>query len=1279
MLKYGGDALLLLFVDEGHAARAVAACHDMQARLREVGRVETGAGPVRLRMSVGAHSGTFDMFRVGTGHTELVVAGPGATATCAMEAAADAGEILVSSSTADHLAPVVLGAPKAGGRLLRRRPDAPFVATEPVPAQAGVDRFLSPAVASYVAQGAVDPDHRLATIAFLHLIGVDDRLAAGEPAAVVADALHETLSTIQEALTDLGVTFLATDVIANGTKVMASAGAPIAVEAAGERMVRALLRIRDAATPLPVRAGAHQGHVFAGDVGPSFRRTFTTIGDVTNTAARVMGQAKPGEVLALGSVLDHVPSCVSEPQPSFVAKGKAEPLVPHLVRHVERRAVDVEAVDAASLPFVGRAVELDELARAAARAVSGTGGAVEVVGDPGIGKTRLVQELSAPAMRRVTVRCEPYERQTSYFAVRFLLHPAVGSVDSADELRLRLRHVAPDLDRWFPLLADVFDLEADQTPETAPLEGAFRRQRTSLLVEEVLERVVDEPMLLVVEDVHWLDEASGDVLRHLEQVGARHPWFLVSTRREEPSTFAPQRTIALGPLGEDDVLAAIRSVLAAAPLPPVRERALVERSGGNPLFLEGLLRDDADGDLPESVEALVAARVDRLGHDQRRALRSAAVLGASFDPALLQAIDPTVVPGSIADLLEAEGGGRLRFRHQLVRDVAYEALPYRERRRLHRLAGEHLESARSQDGSLELLSLHFFRAEEYRKAWRYSHRAGRSAARKHAHADAVVLYQRAMAAASFVPWVAPRVLGRAWEDLGDSANTASMRDEARRAFRRARKLLRDVDPVAYAWLCCKEAKLAEWAGSRDAALRWLRHGIASLEGQSSPKAVAVRADLWAAQAWMSRQAGRPEHAVRLAERAIHEGRGVRHELGRRAVANAYVILDGAEIALGRPSRATHATKALKIFERLGALADQAIVLNNLGAHAYHCGRWDEALDLFDRSRSSNARIGNHLDAGYGSWNIAEILMDQGRIEEAERELASLSLLWRSVGFALGDALVDWQRGRLEGRWGDPARGLELLRPVRERLDALGLAPTSSASTPPSPSACSGPPPWSRRRPSWRRRSPPTVRPAGRRACRRCTGCGATARPRTVESRTRGRPSTRACTKPAPGRRPTTSRWRWRGSPCWGRSVLGSTSSVTASASSCCATSASWRHHLRRSGRPSPRPATFISSAPPPERATAADTRSAAAAGAAIRWERRSPSADPHLPRTLSGGNSSGSFDSMLTSNHTRFAPAGPVRVGIPSRHGDGTAWPATSHGGISTSVVAAADFSKYRR
>ncbi|MEA3055513.1 MAG: hypothetical protein QOD30_945, partial [Actinomycetota bacterium] len=359
MLKYGGDAALLFFRGDDHALRAVAGAHDMQVRLREIGRVETGTGAVRLRMSVGMHTGMFDLFKVGRRHQELIVAGPATTETVRMEAAADAGEILVSESTAAAIASRNVGTAKEGGRLLRGAPAAPTIDIVPSAPSPHADRFVAPALGAYLA-GDVDPDHRLATVAFVHIMGIDRALSDVGPAHV-ATALDETLTVVQSSLEDFGVTFLATDLAADGTKVMAAAGAPLAGDDDERRMLLALRRMVDADTPLPLRAGVNRGHVFAAPVGPHFRKTFTTLGDVTNTAARVMAKAGPGEVLTLAPVLDHVrvPVDAVELAP-FVAKGKAEPLVAHRVDVVHETSTGADALPP-RLPLTGRDLELDTL------------------------------------------------------------------------------------------------------------------------------------------------------------------------------------------------------------------------------------------------------------------------------------------------------------------------------------------------------------------------------------------------------------------------------------------------------------------------------------------------------------------------------------------------------------------------------------------------------------------------------------------------------------------------------------------------------------------------------------------------------------------------------------------------------------------------------------------------------------------------------------------------------------------------------------------------------
>src|SRR5262245_14569163 len=306
LLKFGGDALLLWFTGEHHAARAAWSAHNMRATLRGIGRLETTAGKVVLRMSSGVHSGSFHFFLVGDSHRELIVTGPAASRTVEMEGTATAGEILVSHDTAAALPPKVIGQPKGEGVLLRSGPTGLSIDKDQKEVKlSGIDitACIPVALREHLREGATDPEHRNATIAFVHFDGVDGMLAE-RGADVVAAGLDELVGVVQRHAEHNGVTFLGTDIDHDGGKIILVAGAPNALGDDEGRMLLTLRAIVDAETAVPVRIGVNRGHVFAGDVGPAYRRTYTVIGDAVNLAARVMSMAVPGQILSTGPVLD---------------------------------------------------------------------------------------------------------------------------------------------------------------------------------------------------------------------------------------------------------------------------------------------------------------------------------------------------------------------------------------------------------------------------------------------------------------------------------------------------------------------------------------------------------------------------------------------------------------------------------------------------------------------------------------------------------------------------------------------------------------------------------------------------------------------------------------------------------------------------------------------------------------------------------------------------------------------------------------------------------------
>jgi class 3 adenylate cyclase/tetratricopeptide (TPR) repeat protein len=1031
VVKWGGDAVLLLFDGEQHAARACCAAAGMQRTIRQIGRLRTSAGLVTLRMSVGIHSGSFHFFLVGDVHRELVLAGAAATQTVAMEALADAGQVALSAATASAIDSGLLGRLKGDGILLRRDPRIAIDRAGPVSDVDGLDLVscMPAGLREHLLQGG-EAEHRWVTSAFVELGGADQLLLDGGPDAA-ARALDEAVGAVQRAALEHQVTFFDSDVGLGGVKILLIAGAPTSTGNDEERMLRALRDIADTPLELRVRIGVNAGRVFAGDFGPPYRRTYSVKGDSVNLAARLMAKAEPGQVLATDAVLARSRALFqSEPLAPFRVKGKAQPVTALAVgslagaREAERKAS----------PLVGRDRELELLERALESARGWEGRLVELVGEPGMGKSRLLEELRARAegVLAVAAACEEYEVSTPYFPFRHLLRSLLGLADGdpatlARRLRRQLADIAAHLLPWAPLLAAAMDLELPETPETASLEDQFRRERLEEAARELLGIVLSTPTLLVLEDVHWLDDASCDLLRALLEGLDTRPWLVVVTRREADGGFAAPvselvETVRLEPLAEGDAAALAAQATDDAPLPPHVLTALAERSGGNPLFLAELLEAARSGGLetmPDTLEALLTAQIDRLAPRDRTVLRCAAVLGTSFSRELLEAVlaeDAGAADGEfwsrVGGLVLPDGRDGLRFRHALVRDAAYEGLPYRRRRELHERVGQTIErrAGRRAEDEAELLSLHFFHAQRFDKAWRYSRVAGERAAAIYANVEAVALLERALDAARHAGGAADEI-GRVWEALGDAALRLSEFPRAAKAYRAARRSTRRT-AADDARLIQKEAMVPFRAGRYSQALRRLNHGWRLLEGVEGSEAAAQRARLFGWCGSVRQYQHRAHEAIRWCHRAIAEAERAG---AKDALAHAYYILDWAYFSLGRLEDAVYSQHSIAIYEELGNLDRLAWVFNNLGGLALLDSRWNDTLEWAERARQTFERIGDRASAATAEFNLGEVLADQGRNEEAEPFLRNALRVWRATGnvpdIAIGASLLGRQAAR----------------------------------------------------------------------------------------------------------------------------------------------------------------------------------------------------------------------------------------------------------------------------
>lgn len=1049
LLKFGGDALLLAFVSDDHAVLAAQAAVAMRAALREARTLPTSVGRVNLRMSVGVHSGTFDFFRVGESHRELLVAGPAATSTTHMEQTADAGEIVISAATAARLPPGAVGAAKGEGRLLRWRavveggPGSRLVRQTD---QAVIEAGVPVALRTHLREGGRESEHRVASIGFVKFQGVDDYLAAHGGDATAA-ALDEIVTSVQRAADEEQVTFLASDIDANGGKIILVAGVPTALDDDEGRMLRTARSIVERTFAIPLRIGVNRGHVFAGEIGTDVRRTFTVMGDTVNLAARLMAAAGPGRLYATAEVLERSGTVFStETLEPFYVKGKTQPVQAYAVGPIQ----GARGVELSSFPFVGRDGELERLEQAYRAVGFGTGSAAVVVGDRGSGKTRLLHELIQRCGAEVVrVQGEAHATAIPYLAwrgpLRALLHiDALEPVKAGLQLADTLGAIAPDELPLAPLLGSVLDVELQPTPESAAIAPDFRRERLADLVVRVL-AAASAARLIVVDDAHWLDGASATILERVVASAADAPWMVVIARRPVSTGFDSAVAgidLQLAAIDDSTLCELVDAVTVGAPLRPQERDQLVRRSTGNPLFLEELLRvarTTGFDALPESLDAVATRDIDSLSPAARRVVRHAAVLGQVFDRELLaELLGADVFDDEMSAQLATflvPGGGRLRFRHALLQEAAYERLPFRKRVELHRRAGDAIVRLGAYDGESTdaLLSMHFFCAQDWEQTWRYARTAGRHAAAAYAPAEAATHLERAVTAARLLDDVPVGELAELLSELGEALATLGMYEKADDAYRRAAAATRH-DPLEHARVLERRSLLrGEFQGRLTAAIRDIRAGVAllaSVQG-SDLEADRVRARLLAREAAFRYKQGRLREAARLCGAAMVEAERVGEQ---RALAVAMSVLDSCLVELGRPEEATRMAQVLDLYEQLGDQLYVAITLGNLGGMSFSDWEWDQAADYFVRAAKAANEVGDLATAAIAHTNLGEVRVNQGRLEEAAALLVPAVRTLESFEYLIAAALATLHLARTRVFLGDYEAGLAMLQAAITTVD-----------------------------------------------------------------------------------------------------------------------------------------------------------------------------------------------------------------------------------------------------
>lgn len=624
-------------------------------------------------------------------------------------------------------------------------------------------------------QGA-GSERRVVTVLFADIAGFTAMSENLDP-ETVTDAVNEIFTVLGAEVEAVGGHV---DKVI-GDSLMALFGAPTAHEDDALRAVRAALKMQRAmkareevtsrlfGQPVRLRIGLHSGLVVWGSVGPPGQARPTVMGDAVNLASRLQRSAPEGGVLVTEvvwrQVRGHYLSKTWEP---IVVKGKAEPVAVYEIVGERDRAEPV-----ARPPFVDRRDELQQLEDLKARALRGRAQVAIVVGDPGVGKTRLIEEFTrrlSPEVALLQTACPPYGGN-SLGPLADLFRQLTGlagtvtlkEVEARIPLGERTAQAASVVSRLFGL-AEVPPGD-DVSHETALLVAA-----------EVVRRLLTRPTVVWIEDLQWVDAGTRELLPFMMERLLEVPLLLIGSLRPDAEVVAwgkrsSSTTIQLEPL-TDDAARQFLAGLTGEHLPEPIERVLVEKAGGNPFYLNeivamlrsaGLLVQDDHGRwratgsiehaLPDTVQAAVLARLDRLPADLRAIVQRAAVVGASFPRSLLGALSPGVDMSEGLRAVEDAGIVRLRdplaadpeyaFVHPLVREVAYGTLLAKQQVALHRHIAEAMERLYPEqiEELAKTIGTHHARGGHASAAVPYLVRAGEQADRRFATREAIELFE----------------------------------------------------------------------------------------------------------------------------------------------------------------------------------------------------------------------------------------------------------------------------------------------------------------------------------------------------------------------------------------------------------------------------------------------------------------------------------------------------------------------------------------------------------
>lgn len=1101
-IAFAGDAVTCWFDDDGApgmgARRAVAAAFAMQQAMHAFADMTTPSGSqISLSMKAAVAAGPVRRFLVGDPAIRVIDAIAGSTLErlAAAEHEAERGEVILAPCAADMLANDVDirdTRTAADGRaftvaagLCTDIAPAPWPPVDPAdfdPAE--VRTWLLPAVYTRLQRGLGEflAELRPTVALFLRFAGIDydDDPGAGDKLDAFIRWMQSVVETYQGTLIDLNIGD-------KGSYIYINFGAPIAHEDNAARAATAALALTDPPDHLafiePVQIGLSQGRMRAGAYGGLGHRTYGVLGDEVNMAARLMMATRPGHILASLAVQRHiVDGFVWHELPPIRVKGKRDPVaVFELSAVAKRQALHLAPANEAT-PLIGRQAELAVVSARLHRAVKGEGQVVGIVGGPGIGKSRFVAEAMHLAQQQGFVacggECEAYGVNTSYLVWQPIWRQLFGlSLDdddttSAQTLDARLRAIDPDFCLRAPLLGSVLGLDLPDNELTRSFDPKLRKDSLEALLADCLRALAYEaPRLIVLEECHWLDALSHDLIEVLARTIAELPVIMILAyrpmelerlRTARVSTLPYHTEIELSELQPHELVDLARLRLrefadarGRAEVPQGLLDRIVRQAEGNPFYLEELINfirfhgiDPYDEfaltqlELPSSIQSLVLSRLDQLSESQKTMLKVASVIGRAFRSDWLSGVYPDLggVDAVRTELTDVTSHGLTSpdpdapgliyfFKHVIAHNVIYDSLLYMLRTALHENLAQFIEQTNADrvNQFLDILAYHYSYSENEAKQREYLRRAGEAAQREYANDAAIDYYRR------LLPLLKAEERIEVLLQFGEVEQLVGHWDEAHALYTQARELAERTGNAAVQPRCkLATGDLYRLQGDYANATAWLEaagEDFAQLDdAEGMAKVLHVRGTLAAQQGDYA--LARADYAASMEiRRRLDDLDGLARLLNNTAI-----------IALYEHDTATARTlhqESLAIRRQLDDPATIANSLNNLANVLLEDGLEAEAQSLLEEAVELLRKIGDRWGLANALNNMGNVLRSLGDYSRAQALYAESMTITRTLGdrWALAYLLEDM--GCVAALRGDGRLGFVLVGAAAALRDAIG--------------------------------------------------------------------------------------------------------------------------------------------------------------------------------------------------------------------------------------------------